>query len=258
MTASLLRKRLILHKTTSSSSATNPRKIKDMDTTIRLNNNAVDLMQLGNFDKVASEFRSALAVLHRFGQHEGVDLNDKVTTNCISVRSVPLDYSLFDTSSHQDHHAFSFFDRALVIDNAKSTVVCSIVGEDCITAVVLFNAALALHLEGRRNICLQQTSFKKALLLYKMASEIMERWLDFVHCDHEVNLLVYLAVMNNMGHIHSHFCEGREAQDCLQLLHVGLETVKSSGIDLYSEEYLLFSMNALILRGQEVAAAAAA
>jgi hypothetical protein len=228
-----------------------------MDTTILLNNNAVNLMQQGNFEKVASEFRSALAVLHRVGQHGGVDLNDKVTTNCISVRSVPLDDLLFDTSSHQDHHAFSLFDRALVIDNAKLAAACSIGGQDCITAVVLFNVALAFHLQGRRNICLQQTSFKKALQLYKMAFEIMERWLDFVDSDEEVNLLVYLAVINNIGHIHSHFCEGREAQHCLHLLHVGLETAKSSGIDLFSEEYLLFSMNALILRGQVAAAAAA-
>jgi hypothetical protein len=37
-----------------------------------------------------------------------------------------------------------------------------------------------------------------------------------------------------------------------------LETAKSVGIDVLSDEYLLFSMNALILLGQEVAAAAAA
>jgi hypothetical protein len=228
-----------------------------MDTTILMNNNAVNLMRLGNFEKVASDFRSALAILHRVGQNEGVNLADKVTPNCLSVRSVPFENSLFN-SSHQDHHAFSFFDRALVIDNAKLAVVSSIAGQDCITAVVLFNAALALHLEGRRNICLQQTSFKKALQLYKMAFNIMERWLDFGGCDDEVNFLVYLAALNNMGHIHSHFCEGREAQDCLQLLHAMLETVKNSGINIFSEEYLLFSMNALILHDQEFAAAAAA
>jgi tetratricopeptide (TPR) repeat protein len=223
-----------------------------MDTTILLNNNAVNLMRLGNFEKVASDFRSALAILHRVDQYEGVD---KVTPNCLSVRSVPLENSLFNTSSHQDHHAFSFFDRALVIDNAKLAAASSMAGQDCITAVLLFNAGLALHLEGRRNVCLQQTSFKKALQLYKMVFDILERWLD---SDNEVNLLVYLAALNNMGHIYSHFCEGREAQHCLQLLHVVLETVKSSGIDIYSDEYNLFSMNALILCGQEVAAAAAA
>jgi tetratricopeptide (TPR) repeat protein len=225
-----------------------------MDITILMNNNAVSLMRLGNYEKVASDFRSALAILHRVGQHEGVDLADNVTPNCLSVRSVPFENSLFN-SSHQDHHAFSFYDRALVIDNAKLAVGSSIAGQDCITAVVLFNSGLALHLQGRRNICLQQTSFKKALQLYKMAFDIMERWLD---SDDEVNFLVYLAALNNMGHIHSHFCEGREAQHCLQLLHAMLETVQNSGINIFSEEYLLFSMNALILRGQEVAAAAAA
>jgi hypothetical protein len=88
-----------------------------------------------------------------------------------------------------------------------------------------------------------------------MAFSILERWLDF---DDEGNRLVYLAVINNIGHIHSHFCERRKAQHCLQLLYTMLETVKSSGIDIFSHEYLPFTLNALILWGQEVAAAAAA
>jgi hypothetical protein len=91
-----------------------------------------------------------------------------------------------------------------------------------------------------------------------MAFGILERCSESEY--HEVNQLVYLAVMNNMGHIYSHFCEGRGAQRYLQLLQTMLETMKSSGIDILSDEYLPFSMNVLILLvgGQEVAAAAAA
>jgi tetratricopeptide (TPR) repeat protein len=222
---------------------------------ILLNSNAVNLMQQGNFEKVASDFRSALAILHRVDQHEGVDLADKMTPNCLSVRSVPLENSLFNTSSHQDHHAFSLFDRALVIDDAKLEAASFIAGQDSTTAVVLFNAGLALHLQGRRNICLRQTSLKKALQLYTMAFDILERWLD---SDDEVNRLVYLAAVNNMGHIYAHFCEGRKAQYCLQSLYAMLESMKTSGIDIFSNEYLPFSTNALTLRGQEVASAAAA
>ena len=222
---------------------------------ILLNNNAVNLMQQGNFEEVASDFRSALAILNRVDQHEGVDLANRVTPNCLSVRSVPLENLLFSTSSHQDHHAFSLFDRALVIDCATLAADSSIEVHDSTAAVILFNAGLALHLQGRRNIRLQHTSFKKALQLYIMAFTILERWLD---SDDQGSRLVYLAVINNVGHIHSHFCERRNAQHCLQLLYTMLDTVKSSGKDIFSDEYLPFTMNALILWGQEVAAAAAA
>jgi hypothetical protein len=226
--------------------------------TILLNNNAVDLMRRGNYEKVTSDFRSALVRLHRVDQNEDVSLADRVASNAptfLSVRSVPLEHSFLNTFSCQDHHAFSIFDRALVIDDAELAAVSSIAGQDCTSAVVLFNTGLALHLHGRREIRLQQTSFKSALWFYKMAFEILERCLD---SNDEVNRLVYLAAINNMGHIYSHFCEGRETQHCLYLLQNMLVTMQNSDIDILSDEYLQFYMNVLILRGQEVAAAAAA
>jgi hypothetical protein len=226
--------------------------------TIALNNNAVDLMQQGYLQEVTSIFRSALAKLHCLDQHDDVDLADIMTPTFLSVRSVPMAHSLFNASSDPDHHhAFSLFDRALVIDDAELAAASSIAGKDCSAAVVLFNTGLAFHLQGRQDIRSQQTSFKNAFRFYKMAFGILERCSESEY--HEVNQLVYLAVMNNMGHIYSHFCEGREAQHCLQLLQIKLETMRSSGIDILSDEYLSFSMNVLILLGgQEIAAAAAA
>ena len=222
--------------------------------TILLNNNAVDLMRLGNFDKVTSDFRSALVKLHRVDQHVAERVAAAAPT-FLSVRSVPLENSLSNNSSCQDHHAFSLFDRALVIDDAELAAVSSIAGQDCTSAVVLFNTGLALHLEGRRDIRSQQISFKKALWFYEMAFEILERCSN---SGDEVNRLVYLAAINNMGHIYSHFCEGREAQHCLHFLQTMLLTMQNSDIDILSDEYLQFYMNVLILRGQEIAAAAAA
>jgi hypothetical protein len=63
----------------------------------------------------------------------------------------------------------------------------------------------------------------------------------------EVNRLCILPV-NNMGHIYCTFVG--KAQHCLQLLFATLVTVKSSGIDIYSDDYRPF-MNALILWGQK-------
>jgi predicted Zn-dependent protease with MMP-like domain len=225
--------------------------------TIALNNNAVDLMRQGYLHDVNPDFRLALDKLHRIDEQEDVNLADNfVTPTFLSVRSVPLEHSLSNSSSYQDHHIFSLFDRALVIDGAELVAASSNADKDCSAAVVLFNTGLAFHLQGRRDIRSQQTSFKKALSFYKMAFEILERCSKSE--EEEVNQLVHLAVVNNMGHINSHFCEGTEAQNCLHLLQTMLETMKSSGIDILNHEYLPFSMNVLSLRGQAVAAAAAA
>jgi hypothetical protein len=229
--------------------------------TILLNNNAVDLMRLGgNFETVTSDFRSAIDKLHRVDQHEDVSLAERVAAAAptfLSVRSVPLEHSPLNTSSAcQDHHAFSLFDRALFIDDAELAAVSTIAGQDCTSAVVLFNTGLALHLQGRRDIRQQQISFKTALWFYEMAFGILKRCSN---SGDEVNPLVYLAAVNNIGHIYSHFCEGREVQHCLHLLQTMLVTTQNSDIDiLTSDEYLQFYMNVLILRGQEVAAAAVA
>jgi hypothetical protein len=225
--------------------------------TILLNNNTVDQMRQGNFENLTSDFRSALVKLHRVDQHE-VSLADRVAVTAptfLSVRSVPLEHSLLNSSFCQDHHTFSLFDRALVIDDAELAAVSSVAGQDCTSAVVLFNMGLALHLQGRREIRSQQISLKRALWFYKMAFEILERCSE---SNDEVNRLVYLAVINNMGHIYSHFCEGREVQHCLYLLQNMLFTMQNSDINILSDEYLQFYMNVFILRGQEAAAAAAA
>jgi hypothetical protein len=223
---------------------------------IALNNNAVVLMRQGNLEKVTSDFIAALNKIQRVEQHEGVDLGDNLTPNAyLSVRSVPLEDSLFKTSSYQDHHAFSLFDRPLVIDDAKLALVSSFAVESCASAVIMFNMGLALQLQGMHNLCSLQKSFSSALRFYSMATQILDRCTD---SDEEVNCLVYLAVANNMGYIYSHFCETRKAQRCLEWLQTILEAVKHSEVHNFSEDYLPFHMNVLILHGQNAVAAAAA
>jgi tetratricopeptide (TPR) repeat protein len=225
---------------------------------ITLNNNAVDLMQQGNFQKAISVFRGALReLLHHVADDlkEDMDLADKVARTFLPVRSVPLgdSLSLFKSSSYQDHHAFSIFDRALVIDSIDfAASYSSIAGQNCASAVILFNMGLAYQLLGMQELRSQQRSFKKAMKLYEMASNILQ------NSDDEVDGLTSLAVSNNMGHIFSHFCETRETQLCLDLLQAGLHAIQSSDAEVLEDEYRPFHMNVLILHGQALGAAAAA
>jgi tetratricopeptide (TPR) repeat protein len=227
---------------------------------IPLNAQAVVLMQQGSFQEAISVFRTAIGELlgrpagddH---QQENMDTTDNATPKLLSVRSVPLEHSLLNTSSCQDHHAFSLFDRPLVIDGAELATVSSFAVENCVSAVILFNMGLALQLQGMRNVDSLQTSYLKALIFYKMATEILERC---TNSDDEVNCLVYLAVANNMGQIYSTFCETSKAQQCLEWLQTILEAAKDSDAYILGDECHQFRMNVLIVHWQHAAAAAAA
>jgi tetratricopeptide (TPR) repeat protein len=224
---------------------------------ISLNNNAVVLMRQGKLQEAAPYFISALVKLHRVDQNEDVDRADKFAPSFLSVRSVPLESSLFNTSSYQDYHIFSFFDRPLFIDDTEVVLASSFAINrlNCASAVILFNMGLALQLQGMQNMCLLEMSFEKALRFYEMANIILERSEESTG---EVDSLVYLAVANNMGHIYSHFCETSKAKRCLEWLQNILEVVKDSEVSMLSDEYHPFQINVLILHGQNAVAAAAA
>jgi hypothetical protein len=219
--------------------------------TILLNTKAVDLMRQGNLREATSSLREAL------DQHEDVDLADKVTSAFLSVRSVPLEQSLslVKSSSYQDHHAFSVFNRALVIDDAEFATASSIAGQNCTTAVVMYNIGLAHQLQGIKDLRSQQANFKTAMIFYQMATDILEGCTD---PEDQVSGLVYLAVSNNMGHIYSHFCHQREAQHCLSWLFTILQAMEISYMDILGDEYLPFYLNVKLLLGQDGVAAAAA
>jgi tetratricopeptide (TPR) repeat protein len=239
---------------------------KAMDT-VALNHDGVDLMRQGNYQEAISVFRTVLRellprtalgdILCRVDQDEDVDLIDKVTRTFLSVRSVPLKNSLsLFNSSYQDHHTFSLFDRALIIDATELVASSFTAGKICTAVVFLFNMGLAHQLQGMQELYSQQMHFKAAMRLYKMATEILERCRRASGDD--ANGLLYLAVTNNMGHIYSHFCKTRVVQRCLKWLHNILENMERSNTDTLGDEFLPFYLNAQILRGQTALAAAAA
>jgi hypothetical protein len=181
-----------------------------------------------------------------------------VTCSFLSVRSVPLEHSLsLSNSSYEEVNTFSLFNRALVIDIAEFEASFSIAEQICTAAVVfLFNMGLAHHLQGMQAIDSQETNFKKAMRLYRMGVEILDRCRRA--SGETVNGLLYLALFNNMGHIYSHFCRTKVVQCCLKWLQNILETMARNNVDTLGVEFRPFHLNILILRGQDAWAAAAA
>jgi hypothetical protein len=224
---------------------------------IRLNTKAVDLMRQGHLQEAISKFREAVDELRgRVNQHEDVDPANKVTSTFLSVRSVPLEesLSLVKSSSRQEHHAFSVFGRALVIDDAELVAASSNAGQNCTITVVMYNMGLAHQLQGMQDLRSQQANFKKAMIFYQLATDVLE---GCTGTEDQVSGLVYLAVSNNMGHIFSHFCNTKEAHYCLTWLFTILQAMEIYDTDILGDEYLPFHLNVLILHGQDAAAAAA-
>lgn len=226
--------------------------------TILLNTRAVEQMRDGNLQGAISDFRAALgAILGRVDQHEDVDHANKVTsTTFLSVRSVPLkEPSLVKSSSHQDHHAFSIFGRALVIDEAELAAASSIAGQNCTTTVIMYNMGLAHQLQGMQDLRSQQANFNRAMKFYQMATDVLE---ECTSSEDQVSGLVYLAVSNDMGHIFSHFSNKKEVHHCLTWLFTILQAMEIYDTNIIGDEYLPFHLNVLILHGQDAVAAAAA
>jgi hypothetical protein len=225
---------------------------------IFLNTKAVDLMRRGHLQEAISNLRVALGeLLGRIDPHEDVAPTNKVTTTLLSVQSVPLEesLSLVNFSSCQDHHAFSVFARALVIEDADLVAASSIAGQDCTRTVVMYNMGLAHQLQGMQDLRSMQANFKKAMRFYQMATDVLE---GCTGTEDQVSGLVYLAVSNNMGHIFSHFCNTKEAHHCLTWLFTILQAMEIYDTDILGEEYLPFHLNVMILHGQDAVAAAAA
>jgi hypothetical protein len=233
---------------------------------IILNTQAVFLMKQGNFQGALSICRIALNELLPRGpeddQHEdAVDSADKVNRTFLSVSSIPLEdsFSLLRPSSYQDDYAFSLFDRALIFDTAELAAVSSVATQNGVSAVVLFNMGLAFHIQGVcvcvHNLRSQTTNFKKAMKLYELATQILE---GCEGSDDELNGLLHLSLFNNMGHIHSHFCETKHVKRCFKWMQAVLQAMQCSDEDIFGDEFVPFHVNVLVLRWHDALAAGAA
>jgi tetratricopeptide (TPR) repeat protein len=226
---------------------------------IAVNNNAVYLLRQGSFHKAIPFFLSAVRELHRitWDQKQNMRNIDPIDDRSFvqEVRSVPLGDTLsyLKPSIYQDQDAFSIFDRAFLIDSsASASTYYSEEGQHYLTTVLLYNMGLAYQLLGMEDLLSQRKNLKKAMKIYQMTAAILEKSGD------EANVLVFLAVSNNMGHIYSHFCETQDSQRCLDCLLEGLNKIQDSKVKIRVDEFRAFQMNVMMMHGQRTLAAAAA
>lgn len=134
-----------------------------------------------------------------------------------AIRSVAADMK--DFSKYQHENPLYLFTRAILIEGCR------------ISAVVTYNMGLAHHLLGlQQNGDRQRTNYTKASRMYKVADTLCRVYPD------NGDILVFLAVGNNMAHIHSHFVDNESVQSCLGGTNVILMS-SSSDVEKMSENY---------------------
>lgn len=145
------------------------------------------------------------------------------------------------------HNSFELYSRALLIsEETESEVLLSM--------VVLYNAAIAYHHQGLQF----SGSMMRAMSMYKMTLSLCEEACKNATEGEELFIQVFLmAVMNNMGHIFSHFCQADEESACRSKLHALLYACPKARTVLPESDYLLFFLNASDVSSQHNAAPAA-
>merc|ERR1712228_674795 len=113
--------------------------------------------------------------------------------------------------------------------------------------LLLYNIGLALHMEGIRNNHNSKANLMKALQFYELAmSMIAIEWKDIDPDD----LLLLLAVSNNLGHIHSHLLNFAETQKFLVWLRHLMKAYhqyNKRGNMISDKDYSFFFTNSLFL-----------
>ena len=220
----------------------------------RLNRQAIELLQDGQYSEASALFREALSQLlsQMIEETQGLRLEDNIKFRPVLVRESTGPSS--EKLHYQDGNAFSLYDRAFLFDavaDAEATLLTTEKYQNIMSAILLYNLGLTYHLMGMQNLTSLDTNLKKALKLYTMILDIADKCQD-----DDVSNIFFLAAWNNMGHVHSQFCDEREVQRCLECLRSVLAVIDDHD-EAWDEDYSYFQMNVLFLHGQDSVATAA-
>jgi hypothetical protein len=232
-----------------------------VDNALALNANAVSLLtKNGNVQSALKLFRKAFGEL-RESLVPAIDVAD-VSCHCTSkdtvsdnveqytIRSVAADIE--DFSKYQYDNPFCLFQRAILIEGCDQILVPTDRLVSRISAVVTYNMGLAHHLLGlQQNGNSQRTNYTLASRMYKVADTLYRVYPD------NGDILVFLAVRNNMAHIHSHFVDNESVQSCLKGINVVLQS-SSGDEEKTSENYSPFYLNIMMFYRQITVASPAA
>jgi hypothetical protein len=212
-----------------------------------LNNQGVDLLVSGDSSRAMRSLQIALNLLK-----EASDLLE--TTSCIGMtqsnKEAPLPFCESpSTVPGLEGTEFYFYDHGIMITditNGESEEMISLY-----IAIVIFNLALASHIEGRLG---HEKSLKKAALLYSMTVQLLTG--SSIPDDMSATILTLFA-LNNKAQIHYDQCEYIESVDCMEAISKIMGSAHSLQSTLSPKDVEGLMLNAMLLLNVPSAAHAA-
>lgn len=185
--------------------------------TMRLNNEGVQLLQAGSYNEAVKIFSHVLATVKTLLNEENreqtwtMDEDEAMETAPFCHFKGSKCHMNFDEEVNTTGELF-LFQKALVVDYDNSSAALvhfnSLVK---LSSISLYNLALSYHL-GALEMKTSRKMFRKALTFYELAHSIQTPE------ELDLGVLLTLAIVNNIGHIHSVLNNKAKANQCFQHL----------------------------------------
>jgi hypothetical protein len=217
---------------------------------VALNNSAVTSLLSGRPKKALALLSIATAILKDHYADTKAPCIRSSSTSSLSCDDEGIDYSIAMESEQDKPSVLSFQvqtsslsqsqDVPLIMNYSRALAIAEgVQDKELLTSVVLYNMALVNHC---RAIELGISSLLSiALNLYKIAALLLERSRDI----DASNELVFLALYNNMAHIHAYQWSSQEVRLCIDNIRMLLSTVSAESF-IDQEDFHLFSLNTML------------
>jgi hypothetical protein len=219
-----------------------------------MNTKAIALAQHNHLDDAIKSFRRALACFYKLLEtrkdctaekmcqrtelmdtFESMQVTDVESVSIVESVSADHPHSSAETDylSTSPDNSFPFYNRYFVL---TSSSVNEKVHDSVMTAILLYNMALTYHKKALRSSTTKE--LYRALKLYRMSFDVLQD--SNISCDMGVDLLL-LALINNMGFIHSEFYDWDEMMNSHEVLHSLFMATCDISSSLEAEDCIFFS-----------------
>ncbi|CAB9516560.1 expressed unknown protein [Seminavis robusta] len=220
------------------------------------NTNAVALTLAGRKDEAISTIKKSLKVLETLfnASKQGMEIPELQSTSSQQssyqppVVSVPIATS---TNVNSPANLFTFYPRMFrITSEAKDLSISKIL------VVLLYNLAVASHMDAITEEIPDPQHLKKVLELYETAMRVAHT--SWNTADAEQLLCVLLALTNNVGHIHSHLLNFQQTRESLSLqMHLLARATEENPLAMEDYE-IYFESVCVFLDGHDLCLAPAA
>ena len=173
-----------------------------LPTILAANNHGIACMVEKDFSAAIAMFRKSLELLHNFMALNHTNVTPPPETFSRPSSGTSMETSLTCLGDSMDTNGCAVFDRCFYMLPGETRPQEGRVPlqqdeeKQLLIAMLLFNTALATHLQGLRSGVQRFALFAKAQRIYKMATEILQNQ-DLSNDDDSANLL--LAISNNLA-----------------------------------------------------------